>query len=116
MLAGVCKGVMDELAFHPNGWTSRLKPRNFWDKRISWKRMYKDWDGGDRRYRWGVATYLLYWLADGWHLMEFLMMTFLAAGVATLVADEAGRWLGVFILFRVAFAAGFHITYDESVK
>lgn len=53
----------------------------FWDKNVSWKNKYKDFDNGDTRAKFFMSKTVLVPVTDGFHLTQF---AYRSAGLVTL--------------------------------
>ena len=60
------------------------EPQSFWGS-DAWKRKYKDWDGGDRRFDSGMAEWYPF---DFQHVSSTLSKSFVVAGTVCIVAGE----------------------------
>lgn len=117
-LSGVSKAIQDTSQHHYatsvlTGWGSP----QFWNAEISWQNKYRNFEAGDRRPAFPLATTGLAALTDAWHLFDTLRKYLLAAacfaaGLATARAPRPGR-AGLFLLAAalVPASVAFHLFY-----
>lgn len=68
-----------------------MKGDQFWDKTISWKNKYKDFDGGDKSARFIGSKTVFVFLTDGYHLTRTIDRTFMYASVG-IAAGELNQY------------------------
>lgn len=83
IMSGLCKAVKDTITHHYQASVfSCLGSEQFWNPEKSWKNKYKDFDTGDTRPKFVLATTVLVAATDAWHLFETMYKIFLvAAGI-----------------------------------
>jgi len=112
--AGWANAVMDKLQFrYDRSLFARFNNQQFWDPSISWKNKYKDYDAGDERPRFPLATTALVALTDGWHLMQTVMLTFFALSITNVSGTPTEAILS-FLVPRIAFGLVFTFFFHKS--
>lgn len=121
-LAGLADGTRDVLSFR---YSRSIFPRGdgetllgagaqFWNPDISWRNKWKDGDP-DQGERFPLSSTALVFLTDGWHLLQFLMLTFFQLAIAMPVVMLLRlRWWWVLIAvvpLKLAFSAGFTLMF-----
>jgi hypothetical protein len=125
--AGASNAVMDKLQFHfhKSIFSNKFFDEHFWNPIISWKNKYKE--RGDT---WIVNLIEkmdnngLVFLTDGWHLFQFIMLTFFT--LAIIGYSELGHydwfeyaWLNMivdFLLIRFTFSGGFSVFFNKILE
>jgi hypothetical protein len=114
--AGLGNGVMDKVQFHfGDSVFAKLSPEQqlFWNPKHSWKNKYVDWDAGDQRPAFFLATTALVALTDAWHLFQSLMITaFVLAILAYRRPAHRSRYVVDFLVLKLAFSGGFTLMFD----
>jgi hypothetical protein len=126
--AGVSNAVMDTLADHYGQsifFNNKLFSKEFWDKNLSWKNKYKE--RGDSK----IANLIekldnngLVFLTDGWHLFQFIMLTFFTLAIISYSHFGHYVWFRYpilniildFLIIRFTFSSGFSLFYDKILK
>lgn len=123
-LAGLADGTRDTLSFRygqsifPQGADERLMGggEQYWNPALSWR---NKWENGDpaQGEAFPLASGALVWLTDGWHLLQFLMLTFFQVAIAMPVVMLLRlRWWWVLIAIiplKFAFSAGFALIFGR---
>lgn len=106
VLAAFFMSVMDSLQFH-----GLLKGDPFWDPKLSWTNKYKNYPADKRAKFFGSKTFLVF-LTDGWHLMQFFMLTcFTVASIPE--GLDWKIWLLWFVGLRIVFGLVFTLFFDK---
>lgn len=86
LIAGTAKAAVDIMSHQPDN-NIFMNWGPFYDNRNSWKRKYKDYDGGNLSPRFlGAKTWAAF-LTDFWHLCDFVYLkAYFGAGMAAGVA------------------------------
>lgn len=122
-LAGLADGTRDVLSFRytqsvfPQTADEQLLGGNeqYWNPALSWR---NKWAGGDpaQGEAFPLSSGALVWLTDGWHLMQFIMLTAFQLAIALPVVRLLRlRWWWVIIALvplKLAFSAGFAIMFS----
>jgi hypothetical protein len=108
ILAASCNSIMDTLQFrYNNSFWSKFNP-HFWNPKLSWR---NKWGKNLSTPKfWGSTTFLVF-LTDGWHLFQFLMITFAAIAVVTF---EDSFNLGVIInliIYKIIWSSTFELLF-----
>lgn len=123
ILAGVADGTRDVLSFRydrsvfPQGPGERLLGAGemFWNPDISWRNKWKNGDPGQGERFPGSSTVFVF-LTDGWHMLQFLMLTFFQLAIALPVVMLLRlRWWWVLVAvipLKFAFSAGFTLMFS----
>lgn len=121
-LAGLSNAAMDKMQFHysksifPKDQDLLLgKSEQFWNPTLSWRNKYKDNDP-TKGMKFPMSTGALVFLTDGWHLMQFFMLTFfqLAVTIPLIRLWKLNRWYAILavlpakFLFSAVFVLFFH--------
>lgn len=126
VLAGVCNGIMDTLAFHYPTQSILPQDSRFWNPEISWQNKYAaDAEGvllKPLRPKFTGSTTIFAWATDGWHLFKTLFQALQRLAVVLLASwafSLAWRplyrrlfWAGIWIALTGVQAIGFHIVYS----
>lgn len=101
MLAGLLEGLLDGMQSHPDNynWLTKHNPQ-FWDTRLSWKNKYKNGDKTQGPRFWKSTTWLVF-VTDGWHLLQFIMLTIITLIPVSLLSNNITEWLMYFIILRI---------------
>lgn len=119
--SGVAKGYNQAIIWHHWGRGSQ-----FWDKDISWKNKYRDWDAGDKREAFPLSKNVFVFTTDGMHLTGTINTTFLIVGTTAISLDmkselkqipKKQRWIYV-LLHKIIIPVGiralaFELTYTN---
>ena len=123
-LAGLADGARDTLSFRysqsifPQGPGERLLGggEQFWNPALSWRNKWKNGDPAQGERYPGSSTALVF-LTDGWHLLQFIMLTFFQLAIALPVIMLLGlRWWWVLIAIvplKFAFSIGFGLMFGR---
>ena len=118
-LSGAADGINQSLLHHRLG-----QGNSFWDASVSWKRKYKDFDGGDKSAAYFGSKSFLVWTTDGFHLTRAIdhASMYFAIGISTTNLKQykrkdrwkvmAKRGIGS-MLVRAAF---FNLIYNNTGK
>lgn len=124
ILAGLADGTRDVLSFRydrsifPQGPGEQILGGGemFWNPDISWRNKWKNGDPSQGERFPGSSTALVF-LTDGWHLLQFLMLTFFQVAIAMPVVMLLRlRWWWVLIAIiplKFAFSAGFALMFGR---
>ena len=119
-IAGMFNAVMDKLQFHysksifpPKNSDHKLLGRGYdwWNPNMSWVKKYK-YDDPDEGERFPLSTSVLVFLTDGWHLMQFFMLSMFTLA-ATPIMSNIWHTLLAFVALRIAFSATFHLFFHR---
>lgn len=113
IIAALCYGTMMTLEHHHGtSLFSKAKPYSFFG-RNSWTRKYKDNNPREGQKFFGSTTFFV-WLTDGYHLMQFFMLTFLTLSVVLFYAyrDDLEYYIAIFVVYRISWSLGFMAMYD----
>ena len=79
-LSGAADGINQSILHHKLG-----EGNSFWDQKTSWKRKYKDFDGGDKSAAYFGSKSFLVWTTDGFHLTRAIghASMYFAIGIST---------------------------------
>lgn len=122
-LAGLADGTRDVLSFRyaqsvfPQGADEQLMGGGpqYWNPAMSWR---NKWENGDpaQGEAFPLASGALVWLTDGWHLMQFIMLTAFQLAIALPVIRLLRlRWWWVLIALvplKLAFSVGFAVMFS----
>lgn len=109
-------GAVDTLKFHYSASVfADAENQDFFNPEISWKRKYKDWDGGDKRAAFIGSTTIFVFITDAFHLFKFFRINLMHLSILiAFITFIRLRWLHIFILFaliKIISWAGFHLFY-----
>ncbi|MBP6854647.1 MAG: hypothetical protein KBD26_00760 [Candidatus Pacebacteria bacterium] len=117
-IAGASDGVSQTLAFHYEYFQNDFPdaPQNYWNPDSSW---YNKWANGDPNQgeAFPGSSTMFVWTTDGYHLFRTISKTSLVSGICfgtvVNVYDQKKWWIYLtdFVLYSVAYSAGFHLTY-----
>jgi len=110
LLAAVSNSVMDVLQFH---FTRSIFIRGehlFWNPEISWENKWKNGDPSQGEKFWGSTRWFVF-ATDGWHLAQFLMLTFFS--LAIVFYQPMHSWWLDLIIYKVLFGVGFELFYTK---
>lgn len=120
-LSGAAKAVKDTISHHHDASVFATWNAQYWNPQESWKNKYKNYDQGDKRPRYPLASTWLVWTTDAWHLCDTLYRIFLigAGVVGGIYAGRSGGrgwryWQYAFyhyVYILVAGAVSFHVCY-----
>lgn len=119
-LSGAAKAVKDTISHHHGMSVFATWNAQYWNPQESWKNKYKNYDQGDKRPRYLLATTWLVWTTDAWHFMDTLYRMFLigAGVVGGMYANRSAKgwkyWSHAYIWFLyivISGAASFHFLY-----
>ena len=121
-LAGTAKAVKDTVSHHyAQSVFSKLKNEQYWNPAQSWKNKYQNYEMGNTRARFVLATTWLVSLTDAWHLFDMLhRVLIIAAGISAGLSagNKVGfgtrYWLEAWLWFlfvMIAGSVGFHTCY-----
>lgn len=123
ILAGLADGIRDVLSFRydrsifPQQYGEQVLGAgpDFWNPEISWRNKWKNGDPQQGERVPGSSTVFVF-LTDGWHLLQFLMLTFFQLAIALPVVMLLRlRWWWVIIAvipLKFAFSIGFTIMFS----
>lgn len=135
MLAAFCWGIMNVLQWHHSTSVFALQiPIGFWGSQ-SWKRKYRLTQFGQPEYierrhrnlyyktfrlqyreRFPLSATALVWLTDGYHFLQFIMISLLCAALTLWNHDVVSRglaWILIhFFVFRGLWWLGFNLAYN----
>jgi len=115
LIAAILNAVMDTLAHHHS--SSIFKTNNtysFWGANM-WTRKYKDNNPGAGPRFWGSTRWFVF-VTDGWHLVQWLMISCIVASIITFPEHIITGWdaaLAVFLVFRVGWGLVFELFYGK---
>jgi hypothetical protein len=118
LVAGTAKAAVDILT-HQEGNNVFEALGAWWDARTSWKRKYKDYDGGDQSAAFPGSKGWLVLFTDFWHLADSVYLTFyalgfFAAGYYCGTCDLDWQLVsGIFLVGRVEVSAVFELFYQK---
>lgn len=87
-LAGIANGFGETLDAEPNYFGNG----DGWWEANSWKRKYKDYDGGDHREAYIGSKSILAWTTDADHFFPAVQKACLVSGTASLTIGEKLTW------------------------
>lgn len=112
VIAGMADGVRDTIEYHwynsifqdfKNGW------RQWFDPAVSHLNKYKDF-AKSKGPRFPGSTTMFVWTTDAWHFFQMIRLSLFT--VAIVMYEPIYHWIVDFILLKIAFSVGFHITYS----
>lgn len=123
ILAGLADGVRDTLSFR---YSQSVFPQDdgeqllgageiFWNPAISWRNKWENGDPAQGERFLGSSTVFV-WLTDGWHLMQFIMLSCFQLAIALPVVMLLRlRWWWVLLAIvplKFAFSLGFTLMFS----
>lgn len=118
-ISGASDGVSQTLAFHYQYFENDFPdaPQSYWNPDSSW---YNKWANGDPNQgeAFPGSSTMFVWTTDGYHLFRTISKTSLVSGICfgtvINVYDQKKWWVYAtdFLLYSVAYSAGFHLTYS----
>lgn len=113
LLACICHALMEKfITHHSKSIFRNAKSFSFFGSN-SWTRKYKDHNPQAGTAFWGSTTFLV-WVTDGYHLIQWMMLWFLAGAVVTLDVPMEGveAWIAVILVFRISWTLVFKLFYE----